>query len=408
MRIWISWSKYFHVSSRATWHILTGEYPPQCGGVGDYTQQLAHALSDQGENVNIWCPQHESAYSRQDALDGKVQVCPVKNIFTAAGRRQLESSLDCFSGPKTLLLQYVPNALGMRGVNLPFCQWLLRRSRNGDDVRVMFHEPYFYFSWRKPWRNVLAVVQRAMACTLIAASSVIYLSTIAWQPYLRLYDLRRETLVIWLPIPSTIPVVRAPGRVAEVRRQLQNTPESLVVGHFGTYGDPTTLQGVLAALLSHSPNIVVQLLGQNGGHLAEAICALRPEWKERVRAFGFLDREDLSLHLQACDLLIQPYRDGATSRRTSLMAGLCHGVPTLTNKGFLSEPLWTLCELPLVPEYESSSFVRLADGLLHNAERRRKTGEVGRQFYNKHFSIETTIHKLLPDVTVRLDKLTNA
>lgn len=389
------------MSSRATWHILTGEYPPQCGGVGDYTQLLAHALSDQGETVHIWCPSRENACSGQDALNDKVPVSPVANIFTAAGRRQLERALDCFSGPKTLLLQYVPNALGMRGVNLPFCRWLLHRSRNGDDVRVMFHEPYFYFSWRKPWRNVLAAVQRAMACTLIAASSVIYVSTIAWKPYLRPYDLRREIPIVWLPIPSTIPVVRTPGRVASVRCRLQNHPESLVVGHFGTYGDTTTLQGVLVELLNRSPSVVVQLLGRNGGYFAEAICALRPEWKERVRAFGFLDRKDLSLHLQACDFLIQPYRDGATSRRTSLMAGLCHGVPTLTNHGFLSEPIWTHSGLPLASDYNISPFVRLANDLLRNSDHRRKTGAVGRQFYNEHFAIETTIVKLLPDAMVR-------
>ena len=50
--------------------------------------------------------------------------------------------------------------------------WLLRLRRRGVDVRVMFHEPYFYFSWHRPWRNGLALVQRLMAALLVRASSV--------------------------------------------------------------------------------------------------------------------------------------------------------------------------------------------------------------------------------------------
>jgi len=389
------------MSNRVTWHILTGEYPPQCGGVGDYTQLLAQALLDHGENVHIWCPQSAIAYSRQEISDDKVRVSPVENLFTAAGRRQFEKHLDQCLGPKIILLQYVPNALGGCGVNLPFCCWLLRRSRRGDDVRVMFHEPYFYFSWQKPWRNALAVIQRAMASTLIAASSLIYVSTTAWKPYLQPYNLRRHTPIVWLPIPSTIPVVSDPGRVAAVRRQLQSQPESLVIGHFGTYSDTTALQEVLLELLNRDSNVVVQLLGRNGEHFSEALCALHPAWRERVWAFGFLDREHLSIHLQACDFLIQPFRDGATSRRTSLMAGLGHGVPTLTNRGFLSESMWLDSGLSLASEDDVSSFVPLADDLLHNAQRRREIGELGQQFYNEHFSIATTIRKLLPDVVVQ-------
>src|ERR1051325_7766931 len=48
-------------------------------------------------------------------------------------------------------------------MNLRFCRWLRDRGREGMDVRVMFHEPYFYFTASRPWRNVLAAVQRVMA-----------------------------------------------------------------------------------------------------------------------------------------------------------------------------------------------------------------------------------------------------
>src|SRR5206468_400306 len=89
--------------------------------------------------------------------------------------------------PGTVLLQYVPNALGARGANLAFTRWLAARRRLGEDVRVMFHEPYIYFSVTRPWLNGLALVQRAMAATLIRASAHVYVSTDQWDRYLRPY-----------------------------------------------------------------------------------------------------------------------------------------------------------------------------------------------------------------------------
>src|SRR5688572_2254207 len=38
------------------WTIITGEYPPQSGGVSDYTCMLAHALAQDAEAVDVWCP----------------------------------------------------------------------------------------------------------------------------------------------------------------------------------------------------------------------------------------------------------------------------------------------------------------------------------------------------------------
>ena len=53
--------------------------------------------------------------------------------------------------PSTILVQYVPTGFGLRGANIPWCRWLLERSRRpGSDVRVMFHEPYFEFTWSAP------------------------------------------------------------------------------------------------------------------------------------------------------------------------------------------------------------------------------------------------------------------
>ena len=47
----------------------------------------------------------------------------------------------------------------------------------------------------------------------------------------------------------------------------------------------------------------------------------------RIFATSRLSPADVALHLAACDLLLQPYPDGVTARRTSVMAGFVNGRP---------------------------------------------------------------------------------
>jgi len=39
-----------------TWALITGEYPPQPGGVGDYTRLVAAGIASVGGEVHVWAP----------------------------------------------------------------------------------------------------------------------------------------------------------------------------------------------------------------------------------------------------------------------------------------------------------------------------------------------------------------
>ncbi|HXT32333.1 MAG TPA: hypothetical protein VN716_23695, partial [Vicinamibacterales bacterium] len=103
------------------WHLLTGEFPPDCGGVGDYTFDLARALSDAGDAVHVWTlarPKGEGPDVRGMTLH------QLPDAFGSQSRAALEHAWR--ETPGIVLLQYVPNTLGARGANLPFCRWLRR------------------------------------------------------------------------------------------------------------------------------------------------------------------------------------------------------------------------------------------------------------------------------------------
>ncbi len=239
-----------------TFHLLTGEYPPDTGGVGDYTEVVARGLAERGCTVHVWCP------AATEVVDGTLHIHRLPDVFGAKSRRTLERAFT--TTPGCVVLEYVPNALGVRGANLRFCLWLLRMRRRSIDVRVMFHEPYFYFSWDRPWRNALAVAQRVMAAVLIRASRVAYVSTVAWLPYLQPWG---STAMIDSPIPATIAAAAGAGAIAAWRSIFAaGQAGALVVGHFGSFGDHVgrELTGAVPAILQASPSTRFIFIGRGG------------------------------------------------------------------------------------------------------------------------------------------------
>src|ERR1700719_4177339 len=135
--------------SSQVWHILSPEYPPQLGGVGDYVRLLAEVLADSGDEVQVWCSgSQEPAPSHPG-----VEVHPVLGRLNPADLRRVGRGLDRFLRPRYILLQWVPHAYGWRSMNLPFCVWMWIRARVvGDDLGIMVHEPFLGF-WEGTWRQ---------------------------------------------------------------------------------------------------------------------------------------------------------------------------------------------------------------------------------------------------------------
>jgi glycosyltransferase involved in cell wall biosynthesis len=374
------------------WAILTGEYPPQPGGVSDYTRLVAGGLAAAGDNVAVYAPRT----SNEDKLvDRGVTIHRLPSRFGPRGLIALDQDL-ALNRPDRILIQYVPHAFGWKAMNLAFAAWVAARAHRFAPVWVMFHEVAFPFGWR-PTHAVLGMVTRVMARLVAGAADRVFGSIPAWEPKLRRIC-PRVIPVEWLPIPSNVGVTADTATVGAIRSQYAPDPTVRLVGHFGTFGRLITdLLGPGATqLLRDSPVVRLLLIGRGSAQFREDMAAAHPDLATRVAATGELPAEAVATHLRACDLLLQPYPDGVTSRRTSVMAGLANGVPIVSNLGFLSEPLWAIAPgIAVAPGPDPIQIAAAARGVLALSPlARAEMEEKAAELYRRTFSVEHTIARL--------------
>ena len=381
----------------AEWHLLTGEYPPQVGGVSDYTRLVAGGLAAAGDAVHVWCP---PAGGPGPDVPG-VAVHREMGRFTPRDLARAGRMLDRFAGARRLLVQWVPHSYGLRSLNLAFCAWLWdRAARRGDRVELMVHEPFLAFGARSPLHNAAAAVHRVMTATLLRAASRVWVSAPLWEERWRPYALGRRVPFAWLPIPANVPPVNDAAGAAALRSALA-PPGSLLLGHFGTYGADVAelLEPLLVRLLRARPGTRALLLGRGGERFRDEVLAREPALAGRITATGGLPPDWLSLHLAACDLMLQPYPAGVNARRGSLMAALQHGLPVVTTSGWLTEPVWAESgAVAMAPDGDAAALAARALELIPDAGARARLGAAAGALYDRRFDLRHTVAALRESV----------
>lgn len=376
-----------------SWHIITGEYPPDIGGVSSYSRLVAEGLASAGDDVHVWCPGLPEATGNNG-----VTVHHDLGQLSRRDLRAVDRLLDRFLSPRRLLVQWVPQGFGYRSMNVGFCLWLWRRARRGDQVDIMVHEPYLAFGEGAFRWTAAAFVHRIMTVILARAARRIWVAIPAWERRWRPYTFGRDVPFAWLPVPSSLPVPAGEG-VTRVRDRYAPRGGQ-VVGHLSSYGTAAArmLSAIVPAILRRSPSCAALLLGRNGERLFQQLAADHPALSARMHVSGALSPDSLAEHVAACDLLIQPYPDGISSRRTSAMAGLALGIPLVTTRGPLTESLWseTHC-VSLADVSDSDTLVAEALRLLSDDGERSAVGSRGRDVYLRLFELSHTIGALRRD-----------
>ena len=375
------------------WAILTGEYPPQVGGVSDYTRLVAEALAAVGDEVAVYAPPQNVD---PDPSRPWVRMRRLPDRFGLRGLRWLDREL-ARDRPDRLLIQYVPHAFGLKAMNVPFAAWVFARARRVAPIWVMFHEVAYPFVRRPLRHNVIAIANRAMAWAVAGAADRVLVSIPSWDQLLR-QICPQSRPAEWLPVPCNVATVADPRAVAAARSQYAPDPSTRLIGHFGTFGRLITnlLEAAVAGVLRAEPRARVLLIGRGSEEYYVQIEAYCPDLVGRVAATGELSPGEVAAHLRACDVLLQPYADGVSSRRTSVMAGLANLVPVVSNLGHLSEPFWaSAAGVAVVPRPDPTELAAAAGEVLGlSPENRLALGARGAELYRSQFSVERTIARL--------------
>jgi glycosyltransferase involved in cell wall biosynthesis len=374
--------------SANAWHFVTCSYPPEIGGLAGYSSTVADALHRGGAVVHVWCP------GAGDRNDRGIAVHAAPGRWRLLDLGTVGRELSGCAAPRTLFVQWVPHGYGYRSLNVAFVAWLAWRVwRDRDRLELMVHEPWLEIDLRRPRVAVAALVHRFMAWALARSATRIWVSIPAWLPLIR--RLAPSVEIGWLPVPGLLPVVRDAAAVSAVRDRL--SPDHVpVVGHYGTYGELITglLAPSLERLLESRRDVRVVLMGLGSREFRERWMTTHPELASRVFATGVLEERDLSLHIQSCDVLLQPYPDGVSARRSTAVSLLAHGAATVTTLGHLSEGLWAESGAVDAVALDPAALAAAVRGLLDDPAKRQARARAAVELYERVFDVRHTTRAL--------------
>ncbi|MGE0712234.1 MAG: glycosyltransferase [Planctomycetota bacterium] len=386
------------------WVILTGEYPPQRGGVADHTRLLAEGLAARGHEVHVCAPDPEEPAEPTPPERGGVQVHRLPGSFGPRALATLDALLlDELPRPRRLLVQYVPHAFGQRALNLGLCVWLAARGRQ-ETLWTYFHEVAYPYQ-DPPWRrtNLLAGGHRLMAALVARASARRLVTTPRWAELLAQVADPARYPCEWQGVFSNLPTAADPARVLALRAELGapgqgegSARDRVLLGHFGSYG--RLIAPALAAsaprALDRAPRAHLVLLGRGSEAFAAALRAEHPRHGQRIHARGALAPAAAAEAISAMDLLLQPYEDGVCSRRGSLQAALALGRCVLTHAGPATEPLWAESGAVALAPGSPDALAAAAAQLCADPQRRAELGARARRVYTERFALERTLERL--------------
>ena len=378
---------------------VTGEYPPMLGGVGRYTAELARALQAQGVRIEILTDRQvmASQFDRNSGA-GASMPTPIQNfvkdrdatpVLTQTGGwgwRILRAIPACARavGADWIHIQYQTAAYGMHPAinSLPY---FLRR--RGFRVAWTYHDLRIPYLFPKAGARLRHWVTRL---PLRAADAVVVTNQSDWES---VREQTRPAQLHRIPIGSDIESRQYSVAERRERRAARGYGSTqLVLGYFGFLNASKgglTLVETLAALVRKGWDAHLLMIGErvgasdetNFGYLQRVEAAIAAQGLNgRVQWTGHLADGEVAADFNAIDVLVMPYEDGMSLRRSTLTAALANGCAIVTTHPQAPTPeLAPDSDLLLVPPRDPlataaavtriAENARLAENLRANARR---------------------------------------
>ncbi len=368
--------------------VIAAALPPQLDGIGDYSARIAAELAH-SQDITVL-----TGAPAPDPIPG----VRIETVFSADAPASVQGIADYVKAnpPNWVLLQYNPFSYGKWGRNLHLPRVMAQIKRQCPQTRfaLMVHEPFVPFtSWQFA---IMATWQRWQLWRLGQTADVVFFSIDPWAKRFGRWFPKKP--VVHLPVGSNIP--RVPISREEARARLGVQGDTIVLGLFGTMSAARML-GVVrdAALKLKQSGLPVQVL-YIGPHTAPVCTALAGI---NVIADGPAPAEEVSRRFAAMDIYLVPYSDGISTRRTTLMTALQHGIATVGTRGSLTDTLldqeagkaFLLTEVTDPP-----AFCPAVRNLAENADLRQELGRNAARLYECQFawpSMTQKLYKVLAD-----------
>lgn len=326
--------------------LVSAEYPPMQGGVGDCTHELARALIASGHEVAV-------VTSVRDKVKANEESTLEPTVYRAVSRWNWRSWACVLETMRTwssdiLHIQYQTAGYGMH----PAINFLPLRLRLGHAVshflggmRRRPHVVVTFHDLRVPYLFPKAgAVRRCVTLSLARWSDAVIATNVEDYESLR-KSLSGHPSLHLIPIGSNIhPRPPAGYDRAAWRRSLGVDEGEALLCYFGFLNESKggeTLFRALAEVVRRGLRTRLLMVGGQTGD-SDPTNAV---YAERVRSLGaavgvldhvlwtgYTDAEQVSANLFAADICVLPYRDGASYRRGSFMAALAHGLPIVSTQ----------------------------------------------------------------------------
>lgn len=333
--------------------LVSPEYPPTPGGVGDYTALLARHLAAEGATVAVL-----TGGTGADTTEDGVRVLrAVPHWRWGLARRIGEATR--VTGAEIVHIQYQTGMYAMHpAVNLlpPRLRRLHLRSGTGFSLPIRgrqaeacpatrmvlrvvttFHDllPPYLFPKAGPLRDG---VTRLLACTSDAAIA----TNGADMATLRRWGVRAALVPIGSNIPFIVNGLPVPGEYERFRARYGIPIDATLLATFGLINQSKGLDTIidaLALLRDEGMPAFLLVVGAGAGANDATNRATESAFRGRIMARGLaahvaftgpLAAGEVARTLAYCDACVLPYRDGASPRRGSLLAALAQGIVVIT------------------------------------------------------------------------------
>jgi glycosyltransferase involved in cell wall biosynthesis len=281
---------------------------------------------------------------------------------------------------RSVLIQYNPYSYGARLGISPRLVWdinRLGRRSEVDRLMVFVHEPWIPIVDAKS--AAIGTAQRAQLALICAQADVVLAATEVYRDQL-VRHIQRSRPVLHLPVGSNVPDCRS-GRTA-LRAELGIPDQAVVFSHIGS-DHPSRLPGHTRSVLDSVaalpvPTVLINL-GPDALPVPPGVRAITPGWVDDAR-FATL--------LGASDIFLAPLIDGVSTRRTSLIAALQHGVPVVGTRTSSSDDVLLSASdaMDLVQADDATGFADASARLALDPERRERMGEAARALFDREFA----------------------